>query len=183
MLDPLIVEAISFGLGLMFLVAAFHKLNDNTQFRVTLIEYQLLPEVLVNPASRIIPIVEMLLGGSWILSNYQPSVTAIASCTLLGIYATAVGINIYRGRVHFDCGCGFGRRNGQEQYLSGGLILRNIVLIAAALLTLLPAGSRSIGYGDYLTLAATLLAVALIFAAANQLLLNRAAINTWRSGK
>jgi len=144
---------------------------------------QLLPEALVKPASRIIPIVEMLLGGSWLLSFYQSSVTAIASCTLLGIYAAAVGINIYRGRVHFDCGCGFGRRSGQEQFLSGGLVLRNIVLIAAALLTLAPTGTRAIGFGDYLTLAAALLALALLFAAANQLLRNRAAINTWRSGK
>jgi uncharacterized membrane protein YkgB len=183
MLDPLIVEAISIGLGLMFIVAAYHKLNDNTQFRVTLIEYQLLPEALVKPASRIIPIVEMLLGGSWLFSFYQSSVTAIASCTLLGIYAAAVGINIYRGRVHFDCGCGFGRRSGQEQFLSGGLVLRNIVLIAAALLTLAPTGTRAIGFGDYLALAATLLVLALLFAAANQLLRNRAAINTWRSGK
>lgn len=183
MLDPLIVEAISIGLGLMFLVSAVHKLNDSTQFRVTLIEYQLLPDALVVPASRVIPIVEILLGGGWLLSFYQQSLTAVASSILLGIYAAAVALNIYRGRVHFDCGCGFGGKNDREQYLSGGLVFRNLILVAAALLTLLPTGSRVFGFGDYLTLVATLLALALLFAAANQLLANRAAINTWRSGK
>jgi len=180
MLDPLIVKTISIGLGLMFLLAAYHKLSEGPQFQVTLLEYQLLPESLIAPISRIIPIVEILLGSSWLLSFYQQGLTAIGSAILLGIYALAIGVNIHRGRVHFDCGCGFAGKNENEQYLSGGLILRNMILMAAALITLLPAGSRELGFGDYLTLAAALLAAALLFGAANQLLTNRAAINTWR---
>ena len=106
--------------------------------------------------------------------------TAIASATLLGIYALAIGINLYRGRVHFDCGCSFGGKEDREQFLSGGLVVRNLVLIAAALVTLIPVSNRAIGPGDYATLAAVLLAATLLFAAANQLISNRAAINTWR---
>jgi hypothetical protein len=182
MLDPLIIKAISIGLGLMFLFAAYHKLSDGPQFRITLLEYQVIPEALVAPASRIIPVIEILLGGSWLLAYYQQGLTAIASAALLGVYAFAIGINIARGRVHFDCGCGFAGKNDNEQYLSGGLVARNLALIAAALLTLLPAGTRSFGFGDYVTLLAALLAGALLFGAANQLLANRAAINTWRKG-
>jgi hypothetical protein len=180
MLDPLIVKAISIGLGLMFLFAAYHKLSNGPQFRITLLEYQLLPEALVAPASRVIPIFEILLGGSWLLSYYQQGLTAIGSAALLGIYALAIGINIYRGRVHFDCGCGFAGKDDNEQYLSGGLVIRNLVLIGAAMLTLLPSGTRALGFGDFVTLIAALLAAALLFGAANQLLANRAAINTWR---
>jgi len=40
-----------------------------------------------------------------------------------------------------------------------------------------------IGFSDYLTMLAALLAGALLFGAANQLLANRAAIDTWRKGK
>jgi hypothetical protein len=180
MLDPLIVKAISIGLGLMFLAAAYHKLSDTAGFRVTLLEYQLLPESLVSPASRIIPIVEILLGGSWLLSWYGQSMTAIASAGLLGIYALAIGINLYRGRIHFDCGCSFGGKDDNEQFLSGGLVTRNLILIVAALITMLPVASRTLGFGDYATLVAVLLAATLLFAAANQLITNRAAINTWR---
>lgn len=180
MLDPLVVKAISIGLGLMFLFAAYHKLADAAQFRVTMLEYQLLPEPLIAPLSRIIPILEILLGGGWLLSYYTQGMTAIASALLLGVYTLAIGINIHRGRVYFDCGCGFGGKGDDEQYLSGGLIVRNLVLIGGALLTLLPVGGRALGFSDYLTLVAAILAVALLFAATNQLLTNRAAINTWR---
>ena len=181
MLDPLIVKVISIGLGLMFLLAAFHKLSEGAQFRITLLEYQLLPETMVAPISRVIPGIEILLGGAWLLGYYLQGVTAIASATLLGVYATAIGINIHRGRVHFDCGCGFAGKTDNEQYLSGGLVVRNVILIAAALITLLPTAVRQLGFGDFLTLIAALLATALLFGAANQLLANRAAINTWRN--
>ncbi len=180
MLDPLVIKAISVGLGLMFLLAAWHKLAEGAHFRITLLEYQVLPEILVAPASRIIPIVEILLGGAWLIAYYERGITAIASAALLGVYAGAIGINIYRGRVHFDCGCGFANKSDSEQYLSGGLIVRNLVLMGAALLTLLPVSTREFGLGDYVTLFAAVLAVALLFGAANQLMANRAAINTWR---
>jgi len=183
LLDPLILKVISTGLGLMFMVAAYHKLSEAVQFRITLLEYQVIPEALVAPVSRVVPIIELLLGGSWLLGYYQNGITATGSALLLGVYALAIGINIQRGRVHFDCGCGFGGKNDNEQYLSGGLIIRNIVLIAAALVTLIPVAPREIGFGDYLTMLAALLAGALLFGAANQLLANRAAIDTWRKGK
>ncbi len=180
MLDPLIVKAISIGLGLMFLLAAYHKLSNGADFRVTLLEYQLLPHWLAMPASRIIPVFEILLGGSWLLPLTSQSTTAIASAGLLGAYALAIAINLYRGRVHFDCGCSFGGKGDNEQFLSSGLVGRNLVLIAASLITLLPASTRSFAFGDYATLIAVLLAAVLLFAAANQLIANRAAINTWR---
>ena len=50
-------------------------------------------------------------------------------------------------------------------------------------MTLLPTGSRELGFGDYATLTAALLACSLLFGAMNQLLANRAAINTWRNRK
>jgi hypothetical protein len=124
--------------------------------------------------------VEILLGGSWFLPGYGQALTTIASASLLGLYALAIGINLHRGRVHFDCGCSFGGKDDSEQFLSGGLVVRNLILIAAALVTLFPATSRSFGAGDYATLTAVLLAATLLFAAANQLISNRAAINTWR---
>lgn len=180
-LDPLILKVISIGLGLMFLFAAYHKLSDTANFRVTLLEYQVMPDLLVSPASRIIPLLELFLGGCWLLSVYLQGLIATGSAVLLGLYALAIGVNIYRGRVHFDCGCGFAGKNEKEQYLSGGLIFRNGILMIAALIALVPSSGRELGVGDYLTLFAALLAGVLLFGAANQLLANRAAINTWRN--
>jgi hypothetical protein len=180
MLDPLITKVISVGMGLMFLVAAYHKLAEGPSFRVTILEYQLLPEFLVPPLSRLLPLSELLLGTSWLLAFYQQSITAIVSAILLGMYAFAIGINLMRGRHYIDCGCGFGGKNDSEQFLSGGLVMRNLVLVALALVTLLPVVDRMLGFGDYLTLAAALVATTLLFGASNQLILNRASINTWR---
>ncbi len=183
LLDPLILKVIAIGLGLMFLVAAYHKLSEAGQFRITLLEYQVIPEALVAPASRVIPIIELLLGGCLAAGLLPRWHNCYRQCLVTRVYALAIGINIQRGRVHFDCGCGFGGKSDNEQYLSGGLLIRNIVLIAAALVTLIPAAPRMIGFSDYLTMLAALLAGALLFGAANQLLANRAAIDTWRKGK
>ena len=65
----------------------------------------------------------------------------------------------------------------------GGLIVRNLALIGAALLALVPAAERQLGPGDWLALLGSLIAGALLFSAANQLLANRAAINMWRKPK
>ena len=182
-LDPLILKAISIGLGLMFVVAAWHKLADAASFRVTLLEYQVMPEAFVAPAARVIPFAELALGAAWLLGQSAGGLTAIASAALLAVYAGAIGINLARGRVHFDCGCGFGGQSDSEQYLSGGLIGRNLALIGAALLTLVPAAERQLGPGDWLALLGALIAGGLLFSAANQLLANRAAIDVWRKPK
>jgi len=166
----------------MFLVAAYHKLSDGPKFRVTLLEYQILPEPLVASSSRVIPVVELLLGASWLFAFYQQTITAIGSAILLGIYAFAIGINLLRGRDYIDCGCGFGGKNDSEQFLSVGLVLRNLVLAALALISLLPAVDRVLSFGDYATLVATLVSATLLFGATNQLISNRASINTWRKG-
>lgn len=183
LLDPVILKAIALGLGVMFAISAWHKLADAAAFRVTLLEYQVLPEALVPAATKLIPAIELALGIAWLAGIRAAGLVAVPSAALLGVYAVAIGINLRRGRVHFDCGCGFGGKRDHEQYLSGGLVVRNLVLMAAALIVLLPPAERELGAGDYLTLAACLAAGTLLFGAANQLLANRAAINTWRKGK
>ena len=180
MIDPLLHKIIAVGLGLMFLVAAWHKAANGPQFRVTLLEYDVLPEGLVSPVSRAIPAAEFLLGIGWLGGLYQQWLTACGSALMMAIYAIAIGINLGRGRVHIDCGCGFGGAEDTEHPISAGLVGRNIVLAGLALVTLIPAAERTLGVGDYVSLVAALLAVSLLFGASNQLMANRAAINTWR---
>jgi len=180
LLDPLISQIFSISLGLMFVIAAIHKISNRSQFRITLLEYQILPEITVLPASWIIPTLELLLGVAWLIGIYQQGLTAITSIVLLAAYSLAIGINIGRGRVYFDCGCGFGGKIENEQYLSASLIARNFGLVGVILITMLPVGSRDFGTGDYLIFFAALLTSALLFGAINQLLGNRASINTWR---
>ena len=74
-----------------------------------------------------------------------------------------------------------GSHAGRDQQLSWGLVMRNSLLIMAALTATLPASGRTIGFVDYVTLVAGLLAIVLLYGAANQLLSNGAAIGTWRN--
>lgn len=180
MLDPLALNIISVGFGLLLLLAAVHKLSSLRKFRSTLAAYELLPEMLISPVSILLPIIETLLGVAWLLA-IQPVFVALASAVLLAGYTSGIIINLLRGRIHIDCGCGTVRNAGSDQQLSWGLVLRNSLLITAALTASLPVRERATEWVDYVTLVAGLLAIVLLYGAANQLLNNEAAIGTWRN--
>jgi hypothetical protein len=179
MLDPLVLKLVSICFGLLFLLAAVHKLTAFQTFRGTLAAYQLLPTALVAPASIIVPVFEALLGAAWLLA-IAPVLIAFASTALLAAYTIAITINLLRGRIHIDCGCGIASSAGRDQQLTWGLVVRNSLLIITALAATQPAGDRTIGILDYATLVAGILAIVLLYGAANQLLNNGAAIGTWR---
>lgn len=180
MLDPLILKVISIGFGLLFLLAAAHKISTMQQFRVILEEYQVLPRILAGPLARIVPVMEIVLSIGW-LTGFRPGLVATVSAVLLAVYTSAIGINLLRGRIHIGCGCGVAGSAEGDQQLSSGLLLRNSILIAIALVAAIPTTVRSFGVVDYVTLGATLLASALLYVGANQLLANGAAIGAWRN--
>ncbi len=182
MVDPLIATAISIGMALLFLSAAWHKLNALQQFMASLRDYQLLPDWLVAPAARLLPIVEVALGIAWFVS-WSLQYIAIASAALLTLYTVAIGINVARGRVHIGCGCSAPGSNGGDQPISIGLVIRNCVLIGVSLLSGMPVADRDLGAADYLVLLVTLAAALLLYATVNQLLTNDGVIRTWRSSR
>lgn len=177
MIDPLIVRTISVAFAVLFLLAAWHKLTKPEQFRESLKNYQLLPVFLVTPVSMLLPVVELILGVGW-LNSVAPVETAYASAALLALYAASMGINLARGRIHIGCGCGVSTASA-EQPLSIGLLLRNTLFIAVALVTTLPPVERTLGALDYLTMVLALLATVLLYIAASQLLTNRSAMASW----
>ena len=180
MLDPLILKLVSIGFGLLFLLASVHKLSDFSRFRATLTAYQIMPGALIAPLSFLVPVVEALLGVGW-LFGIQTTAVALASTLVLAGYTSAIAINLLRGRIHIDCGCSMGAAAGRDQQLSWGLVIRNSILIIAALTATFPASERTIGFVDYMTLVAGMLAIVMLYGATNQLLSNGAAIGTWRN--
>jgi hypothetical protein len=180
MLDPLILKSISIGFGLLFLLAAVHKFATAQQFRVILEEYRVMPRVFAGPVARIVPLLEVTLSVGW-FSAYRPELIAVSSAALLAVYTSAIGLNLLRGRIHIGCGCGVAGASDGDQQLSSGLILRNTILIALTLVAVIPTSARPFGVIDYVTLGSTLLASALLYVGANQLLANGAAIGTWRN--
>ena len=180
MLDSLIQQTIAIGLGLLFIGAAVHKLLNLEAFRTVLRDYQILPPSLVPVVAMTIPLLELLLGAGWFVGNAVGTATAACSALLLGTYALAIAINLARGRIYIDCGCGFGGSADAEQMISAGLVVRNVVLLILALVALLPVNARTLTFGDFMTLVVAVISAVLLFAASNQLISNRAAINVWR---
>ncbi len=179
MIDPLIARVIGFGFAVLFIGAAWHKLSTPERFAAILRDYQLLPAFLIRPLTFLIPAIEVTLVLGWI-SGLATWITAMTSAALLATYALAIAINIVRGRIYIDCGCGFGAAAGEEQALSSSLVARNILLIGVALLSLVPTTARGLGIIDLIIVSASVLIAILLYASSEQLIQNRAAIVTWR---
>ncbi|MEJ2330410.1 MAG: MauE/DoxX family redox-associated membrane protein [Gammaproteobacteria bacterium] len=177
MIDPIVGGLISVGFGLMFLLAAVHKLSATGQFRAVLADYRVMPASVVPFVAMLLPLNEIALGVAWLFSSIE---VWLPTAGLLALYTAGITINLLRGRVHISCGCGFGRSASADDALSWGLVLRNVVLIGTALVMAMPAAPRTIGMIDYVTLIAGLIAIFFLFTAANQLIRNAAAINSWR---
>ncbi len=178
MIDPLLSRVIACGFAVLFIGAAWHKLSGLDRFEAILRDYRLFPPLASRPLTLLIPAIELMLGLGWI-SGLLPRITALASASLLATYALAIAINLVRGRIYIDCGCGFGASTDKEQALSLSLVARNILLIGLALVSLVPVAERVLGMADYVVVLAGLLTAILLYAGSGQLIKNRAAIMTW----
>lgn len=177
MIDPLIPRIIEVGFSLLWLGAAWHKFAARQSFRRILEDYRLLPAMSVNILALLVPVVEALLAAAWLFA-LAPAVVSVATSALLAVYATAVAINLLRGRAYIGCGCGFSP-GADGPPLSWALVFRNLLLIAMALVTLLPQSQRALGLADYALLVLALLFTALLHSAMTQLLRNRTALGAW----
>jgi hypothetical protein len=193
MIDPLLLQIISFGFALLFITAALHKFNNKLEFLGILQAYQILPDKSAGLVVNFLPALEAVLGITWLLSgllSFQLEFVSLLSAMLLTAYTMAIGINLLRGRRHIDCGCGFSSlaksgstalSSGGIQQLSGGLVIRNGLLILAAMIAAIPPTQRALGFMDNLNLVAALIALILLYGAFNQLLANNNAIGAWRN--
>ncbi|ALO46371.1 MauE/DoxX family redox-associated membrane protein [Pseudohongiella spirulinae] len=144
MIDPLITIVIATSLAILFLLAARHKLSAPLRFKAQLSAYQLVPDNLLSPVTRVLPWIEIVIALSMLFAVSRPF-GGIAAALLLSAYAVAMAINLRRGRSAIDCGCG-----DTPQPLSSWLVLRNLILAFGALLMLVPVATRSLNMLDML---------------------------------
>jgi hypothetical protein len=150
--DPVAVGAVIGALALVVFAAALHKLTQPDAFAGALGAYRLLPQGAVPAAARALPLLELVLGVGILLPVTRLS-ALFALAGLLSLYAAAMAVNLARGRRDIDCGCG-----GTAHPLSWGLVARNLVLAAAALMAAQPTVERSMEWTDALTLVLAVLA-------------------------
>jgi hypothetical protein len=122
--------------GLVFLLAAAQKVSHWRILRGVIANYRLLPSWAVMPATSLLPPLEMILAVLLLLAWFKPW-PALCALSLLMLFATAIAINLKRGRAHIDCGCG---QSFLKQSLSWTLVWRNAGLAALLLPSLLLSG-------------------------------------------
>jgi hypothetical protein len=122
------------------------------------------------PARAVRPVAGLLVAAEAIVVAAQlvrPAVGGAAAAALLVVYAAAMALALARGRGGVDCGCG---GPAGSRPIGAGLVLRNLILVAATLPLVTAGGGRPLGWLDGITVAGTVAAGAALFAAANELL-------------
>ena len=167
-IDPIFIIASALAIAVLLASAATHKLRAPARFSKQLADYQLLPEALVRPSARVIPVLELAIAFALLVPVSRPW-AALTAASLIALYAAAIGINLWRGRRDIDCGCA---GPDQAQPLRPVLLLRNSVLVGLALLASVAPIVRDLNVFDgFVTLFASAVAL-LIYAAADGLLAN-----------
>lgn len=165
-LDPVVVVLLRAALALLLVAAAAHKLRDRAAFRAAVAAYGLLPVRAIALFARALPVAELGVALTLVVPR-SAHAGALAAAALLVLYALAIAVNLARGRREIDCGC-FGAGAGQA--IGAGLVVRNVVLVAAALVSLAPVRPRPLVWLDLCTVPLALAVLAALYAAADRLL-------------
>ncbi|HPA83676.1 MAG TPA: MauE/DoxX family redox-associated membrane protein [Deltaproteobacteria bacterium] len=110
-------------LGAVFVYAGIEKVMDPAAFALDLSNYRLLPGWMINPVAIALPWIEIFAGCSVLAGVFLPGGALIIS-TLLLLFATALGISLFRG-LDISCGC-FGSTAGQG--ITWWYLVRDIIL-------------------------------------------------------
>lgn len=132
-------------LGILFIVAAWAKIQDPPAFAQEVFNYALLPSGAVNLLAIFLPWLELICGVLLFLGFWRrASATTIA--VLLLVFIAALSINLARGRA-VDCGCfgssGVVKTDAQKFADMRWAIARDIGMLALALQILMATRRRS----------------------------------------
>lgn len=99
----LVLLAARWVIAAVFLRSGLGKTAGLAQFRVAVANYRLLHASLVAPVAYGLPFTE-IIAAVLLALGVLPVVVAAALALMLAAFATAIAVNLARGRV-FDCGC------------------------------------------------------------------------------
>lgn len=117
-------------LGLIFVVSGLMKLRDRSATAKAVASLTGLPPVAAKAVGRLLPWIELLLGG-WLISGYSLRLAALTTGVVLTVFSVLLLVSLHRGRM-VVCRC-FGAVSNTP--VNGWTVLRNALLtmVAAAL--------------------------------------------------
>jgi hypothetical protein len=165
-LDPAFGYLIIGGIALLLASAGAHKLQDLARFAEAFAAYRVLPETLSRRLAWLVPSLELCVAAS-LLWEATRRVAAVAAIAVFIAYASGLQLNLLRGRRDLDCGCATARG---RRAIAAWMVWRNMILAAAAGITVLPWSPRSLSPTDLLTVVGALTVGITLYAAVDRLL-------------
>ena len=114
-------------LFLLFLGALFHKASDLVRFTGFLDNYNVFPQAILTVSAYGLIMTEALITVLLLPPQFNQFGAALAIGLLL-IYATVIALNVAKGNIQIECGCG-----GPAIHLSYALVLRNVAIATMTL--------------------------------------------------
>jgi len=122
---PYFLLVVRIVIGFIFLYASWDKIKHPSEFSEIVSNYKLLPYVLINIFSLILPWIEFVCGVGLIIGLRIKSCSLLLSILIL-IFIIALSINWARG---LDINCGCFSTDTQIKYSFPSLIARDIIIL------------------------------------------------------
>jgi cation diffusion facilitator family transporter len=132
-LSRLFYHGVRLALGAIFVYASIDKIIHPQAFAEAIVNYQILPAALVNPAAVVLPWLEFIIGSLMIGGIWMPGAVVLAT-VLLTIFEGAFIFNIARG---LDVYCGCFATAGEVLHSSAWYLARDSLFLAAAVYLLI----------------------------------------------
>jgi uncharacterized membrane protein YphA (DoxX/SURF4 family) len=144
-LDPVYSLTIAILIAFVFAAAGIHKAMNFSHHAGVVADYRVVPAWVVPLLAPLIIILEFAVV-LLVLVPETRSAGVILTAGLLFIYIFSIALNLVRGRTSIDCGCSWGSQGNQ---ISAWMVVRNLIMVAVALLLLLPSANRSLQLTDW----------------------------------
>jgi len=165
-IDPGVAWLIIACAGLLFLVSALHKLRDLRRFAEVFAAYGVFPAVLARRLALGVPALELAVAVGLLFDNLR-ALALWVGMTLLLSYATAIAVNLARGRRDLDCGCA---GPNDRRPIAAWMVWRNVGIAVLLSAVLLPWSDRSFVLTDGVTVGFGTACCALVYLCLDRLL-------------
>jgi hypothetical protein len=116
-------ETFRLSIACIFEQAAAHALRHRDHYAAIVEDYRIATPAWSRLAAGVLPWAQFATGALLIMPVHR-SPGPMLGLLLMALFTAAIAINVKRGRLHIDCGCG----GADGQRLSPGLIVRNLIL-------------------------------------------------------
>lgn len=136
-LADLLILACAWGTGIVFIWASLDKIQHPGAFAQVIANYRMVPMPLLHSFAWLLPLVEAIVGLA-LIAGWQRRGAALLATLMTVMFIIAIASALARG-LDISCGC-FDTAEGGSVGMD--LLLRDIVLLAAALAPLLASRER-----------------------------------------